>query len=50
MSTTAILVITSIVAVGLIIWLVFFSGHRGEEHRQKTTLKPSDSRRGGQAG
>ena len=49
MSGTVIFIITLIVAVGLIVWFVFFSGRRGEEHRQKTTLKPSDSRRGGQA-
>lgn len=44
MSNTAILILITIVAVGGIFWLVIYSGRRGEMHRQKTTIKPPESR------
>lgn len=44
MSNTAILILITIVAVGGIFWLVVYSARRGEVHRQKTTIKPTESR------
>ena len=44
MTNTAILVLISVVAVAAIFWLVIYSGRRGEMHRQKTTIKPPESR------
>ena len=43
MNNTAILLLVSIVVIGLIFWLVIYSGQRMERHREKTTIKPSDS-------
>jgi len=45
MSNTAILVLISIVAVAGIFWLVIYSGRRGQEHREKTTIKAPESHR-----
>jgi preprotein translocase subunit YajC len=45
MSTTAILILITIVAFGAIFWLVIYSGRRREMHRQQTTLKPPEPRR-----
>lgn len=50
MSNTAILILITIVAIGAIFWLVIYSGRRGEMHRQKTTIKPPESRRQNKAG
>jgi hypothetical protein len=50
MSNTAIFILIAIVVIGGIFWLVIYSGRRGEKHRQKTTIKPPDSHREGQAG
>lgn len=50
MTNTAILILISVLAVGAIFWLVIYSGRRGEMHRQKTTIKPSDSRRQNKVG
>jgi hypothetical protein len=44
MSNTAILILISIVAIAAIVWLVIYSGRRGEKHREKTTIKTRDSR------
>ena len=45
MTNTAILILISLLAVAAIFWLVIYSGRRGEMHRQKTTIKPPESRR-----
>lgn len=50
MTNTAILILITIVAVGVIFSLVIYSGRRGEMHRQKTTIKPPDSRRQNKVG
>jgi hypothetical protein len=50
MSNTAIFILIAIVVIGGIFWLVIYAGRRGEKHREKTTIKPPDSRREGQAG
>lgn len=47
MSTTAIFILIAIVVIAGIIWLVIYSGRRGEKHRQKTSIKASDSPGGG---
>lgn len=43
MNNTAILVLIAIVAVAGIFWLVIYSGRRGQEHREKTTIKAPES-------
>lgn len=50
MTNTAILILISMVAVVAIFWLVIYSGRRGEMHRQKTTIKPLESRRQNKVG
>jgi hypothetical protein len=45
MSNSAILIPITILAVSAIFWLVIYSGRHGEMHRQKTTIKPPESRR-----
>jgi len=50
MSNTTIFILVAIVVIGGIFWLVIYSGRRGEKHRQRTTIKPPDSRSTGQAG
>jgi preprotein translocase subunit YajC len=50
MSNTAIFILIAIVVIGGIFWLVIYSGRRGEKHRQRTTIKSSDSEREGQSG
>lgn len=45
MNNTAILVLIAIVAVAGIFWLVIYSGRRGREHREKTTIKAPESHR-----
>ena len=47
MSNTAIFILLAIVVVGGVFWLVIYSGRRGEKHRQKTSIKVSDSPGGG---
>ena len=47
MSNTAIFILITIVVIGGIFWLVIYSGRRGEKHRQKTSIKVSDSSGGG---
>lgn len=49
MSTTAIFILIGIVAMGVILWLVIYSGKRGEKHREKTSIKPRESHGGGRA-
>jgi len=43
MSNTALFMLIAIVVIGGIFWLVIYSGRRGERHRQKTSIKVSDS-------
>ena len=47
MSNTAIFIVIAIVVIGGIFWLVIYAGRRGERHRQKTSIKVSDSPPGG---
>ena len=42
MSNTAIFILISIVVIAGIFWLVIYSGRRGEQHREQTTLRPSN--------
>ena len=44
MSNTVIFIVISILTVAAILWLVIYGGRRGEKHREKTTIKPSDPR------
>ncbi|HZI59491.1 MAG TPA: hypothetical protein VFD62_02200 [Pyrinomonadaceae bacterium] len=44
MTNTAILILIGVVAIAAIFLLVFYSGRRGEMHRQKTTIKPESRR------
>ena len=50
MSTAAIVILIAILALGGIIWLVFYSGRRGEKHREQTSIKPDESHREGHPG
>jgi preprotein translocase subunit YajC len=43
MSNTAIFILIAIVVIGGIFWLVIYSSRRGEKHRQKTSIKPSEA-------
>ena len=43
MSTTVIYTLVAIMAVAGIFWLVVYSGRRGEQHREKTSIKPPQS-------
>jgi len=44
MSTTVIYTLVAIMAVAGIFWLVVYSSRRGQEHREKTSIKPPQSR------
>jgi hypothetical protein len=50
MSTTAIFILITILVIGGIFWIVIYSGRRGENHRQKTSIKPPESPREEHAG
>jgi hypothetical protein len=43
MSTTVIYTLVAILAVAGIFWLFVYSSRRGQEHRQKTSIKPPES-------
>jgi hypothetical protein len=43
MSSTFIGVVISVITIAFIFWLVVFGGKRGEQHREKTTIKARDS-------
>lgn len=45
MSNTAIFIFAAILVIGGIFWLVIYSGRRGEKHRERTSIKPAESRR-----
>lgn len=47
MSTTVIYTLVAIIAVAGIFWLVVYSGRRGQEHREKTSIKPPAAREPG---
>jgi hypothetical protein len=44
MSSTIIYLLVGIMAVAGIFWLVIYSGRRGQEHREKTSIKPPEFR------
>ena len=44
---TVLFVLLAVLAVVEIFWLVIYAGRRGEEHRQRTTIKPNESQREG---
>ena len=44
MSTTVIYTLVAIMAGAGIFWLVVYSSRRGQEHREKTSIKPAESR------
>jgi len=50
MTNTAVFILIAIVVVAGIFWLVIYASKRGEKHRLKTSIKPPDSHREGQAG
>jgi len=50
MSNTAIFILIAVAVIGAIFWLVIYAGRRGEKHRERTSIKPTDSRRERQAG
>jgi hypothetical protein len=50
MSNTAIFILIAIVVIGGIFRLVIYSGRRGEKHREKTSIKASESRGQGDPG
>ncbi|HEX5834291.1 MAG TPA: hypothetical protein VFY34_10580 [Pyrinomonadaceae bacterium] len=43
MSTTVIYTLVAIMAVAGIFWLVVYSSRRGQEHSEKTSIKPPPS-------
>ena len=45
MSTTAIVILIAILAIGGFLWLVFYSSRRGQKHREQTSIKPPDPHR-----
>lgn len=44
MISTAIFFLIAILVLGGIFWVVVYSGRRGEQHRQRTTIKPPEVR------
>ena len=44
MSITLIYTLVALMAVAGIFWLVIYSSRRGQEHHQKTSIKPPQSR------
>lgn len=44
MNTTVILTLVAIMAVAGIFWLVVYSSRRGQEHHEKTSIKPPEPR------
>jgi len=49
MSTTAIVILLAVLAVGGITWLVIYSGRRGQKHREETSIKPPETHKEGRA-
>ena len=50
MITTALFFLLAVLVLGGIFWVVVYSGRRGEQHRQKTSIKPPEVRGGGPTG
>ena len=50
MSNTAIFILIAVAVIGAIFWLVIYAGRRGEKHRERTSIKPTESRSERQAG
>ena len=44
MSTTMIYTLVAILAVAAMFWLVIYSSRRGQEHRERTSIRPPESR------
>jgi len=44
MGNTAIFILIAIAVVGAIFWLVIYAGRRGEKYRERTSIKPTQSR------
>ena len=44
MSTTVIYTLVAIMAVAGIFWLVVYSSRRGQEHRDRTSIRPPEPR------
>ena len=42
MSNTVIGIVVSVITIAFIFWLVVFGSKRGEQHREKTTIKARD--------
>ncbi|HKO97171.1 MAG TPA: hypothetical protein VJU86_09280 [Pyrinomonadaceae bacterium] len=38
-------ILIAILVIGGIFWLVIYSGRRGEKHRERTSIKPSEPRK-----
>jgi len=45
MDNTMILILIAILSVAGIFWLVIYSARRGQEHRERTTIKAPESRK-----
>ena len=50
MSNTAIFILIAVAVIGAIFWLVIYASRRGEKHRERTSIKPTESPRERQAG
>lgn len=50
MSNPTIFILVAILVIGGIFWLVIYSGRRGEKHRERTSIKPSESGKPEQVG
>ena len=45
MDNTMILILIAILSVAGIFWLVIYSARRGQEHRERTTIKAPEARK-----
>jgi hypothetical protein len=50
MSNIAIFILVAILVIGGIFWLVIYAGRRGEKHRERTSIRPSEPRNHEHAG
>lgn len=44
MSTAMMYTLVAIIAIAGIFWLVVYSSRRGQEHRERTSIKPPEAR------